>query len=530
MFIDARQVAEGSLLEGDLCIIGAGAAGITIAREMGGRGRRVLLLESGGETLDDETHALTSAVNLGRPYPSLPISRLRFFGGSTNHWGGHCTPLRPGDFEARPQISDGWPIGYRDLEPYYRRAHEVIGLGPFDYRAEVIARRLGLPLAPFDPARVQTVVSRYQAKRFGPDFRAELSKARALDVVLHANVTLIDRHRDKPVVRQALVQTLDGTTFQVRARLFVLAAGGIENARLLLASDNVEAGGLGNGAGLVGRYFMDHIWYPSGVIVPADPRSRYDLYGGEIPLAKAEGSDLGYAARAHLAMPEAVVRAEQIPDFRVEIGVGHNFTGRSDAIHSARELHADLWARRWPDDLRYHLANIFDAPGDVVAELMGWKRQGTYLVLNNHVEQTPNPDSRISLATQRDRLGQRRAAVDWRLSPIDKFGIRRAQELIAAEVGRSGFGRLRIELADVEALVLAGADGGAHHMGTTRMSDDPRRGVVDRHCRMHGLENLYVAGSSVFPRCGYANPTLTITALSLRLADHLRHQLGEARA
>jgi choline dehydrogenase-like flavoprotein len=146
-------------------------------------------------------------------------------------------------------------------------------------------------------------------------------------------------------------------------------------------------------------------------------------------------------------------------------------------------------------------------------------------MLANNAEQTPNPNSRIWLADERDVLGLPLAAVEWRLTDLDKYGIRRAQELIAAEVGRAGFGRFRIELEDAEEVVLRGASGYCHHMGTTRMHDDPHMGVVDANGKVHGLTNLYVAGSSVFPTGGYINPTLTITALTLRLADHLKDLL-----
>jgi choline dehydrogenase-like flavoprotein len=157
---------------------------------------------------------------------------------------------------------------------------------------------------------------------------------------------------------------------------------------------------------------------------------------------------------------------------------------------------------------------------------LGVKRQGYYYTLNNFVEQTPNPNSRIRLADERDALGIPLAAVEWRLTDLDKFGIRRAHELIAAEAGRSGFGRLRLELKDAQEVPLEGAAGGYHHMGTTRMHDSPLLGVVDRNAKVYGLENLYVAGSSVFPTSGYINPTMTITALALRLSDHLKERLA----
>lgn len=527
MIIDARQISSGEKLEAEICIIGAGAAGITVAKSLENLDARIILLESGGEEFENATFELTRALNVGRPYPQLPGSRLRYFGGTTNLWGGHCAPMRSVNFEPSPSIPySGWPFVYADLEPYYRRAHDIIDLGPFRYGADYISGLLGKTLFPFDPTKVETVFSRYNAKRFGPAYRNELKSAANIDVLLHANVTLIDRDPVNRAVNRVSVATLDGKAFDVVASIFVLATGGIENARLLLHSRNVETTGLGNGYDLVGRFFMEHIWYQSGTLVPFDKGALYDVYGSEIELAKHEGSDLPYRTRAHLALPEDVVRREGIADFRAEIQVHDDFYGRSDSLYWARRAWAEIKKSSWPSDLRYEAAEAGKDPEGIVEWKLGVKQQGYYYLLNNFVEQTPNPNSRIRLADERDALGIPLPAVEWRLTELDKFGIRRAHELIAAEAGRSGFGRFRLELEDAPEFLLEGAGGGWHHMGTTRMHDNPRLGVVDRNAKVYGLENLYIAGSSVFPTCGYINPTMTITALALRLSDHLKERLA----
>ena len=174
----------------------------------------------------------------------------------------------------------------------------------------------------------------------------------------------------------------------------------------------------------------------------------------------------------------------------------------------------------YPDDFTTHVLNIIKDPGALIGHLTADDGPVVYR-LNNFLEQVPNPESRIVLSQDKDVLGLNKAAINWRLSEIDKEGLRRAQNLIAAEVGRSGFGRMRIELPAEENVLLEGASGGAHHMGTTRMHVDPRYGVVDANCRIHGVKNMFVAGSSVFPTGGFANPTLTIVALAIKLADHM---------
>ncbi len=510
MFVDSRQLDDKSIIESEICIIGAGAAGITLAKRFAGMSYRVCLLESGGFTPDAGTTGLNVALNTGRSYS---ISRLRYFGGATNHWGGHCVPIRAMNFEPRPWIPDSeWPFSRSDLDPYYLRAHRVLGLEEFEYDAAKTAASLGLKLFPFDAARVETVVSRYNAVRFGRQFRNDVATASNITAYLFANVTSINRHPTGGRIVDVSAKTLAGNSFVVRARYYVLATGGIENARLLLISNAVEAAGLGNTNGLVGRFFMEHIWFESGLILPAKQ-------GSLLPIYCRQHRRGGLEFRCHLALPENVIRQQQIGDFRAEL-VPAPTDRLYDSVLSARAIREDLVRFEFPDSLLAHLGRISRDPAPVFRRLIKNAPPQMYVVAS-FVEQAPNPDSRVTLSFNKDALGLNRAQLDWRLSEIDKITITKAQKLLAAEVGRSGVGRMRIQVPDKESLLLNGATGGAHHMGTTRMHVSPRRGVVDANSRIHGLQNLFVAGSSVFPSAGYSNPTLTIVALALRLGDHL---------
>lgn len=515
MFIDSREVESGQTVETDICVIGAGAAGITLAHEWAGKPFRVCLLESGGLDFDVATQQLASTVNTGRDYPFLPTSRLRFFGGSTNHWGGHCLPIRPQVFEQRDWIPySGWPFSRSVLDPYYERAHKIIGLGEFNYNAQSIAEDLGIKLFPFDPGKLENIVARYNPLRFGTVYRDQLEKASNINVYLHANVTAINQHLNADYVDTVTVRTLAGNGFTVRARYFVLATGGIDNARLLLLSNQVQKNGLGNSHDVVGRFFMEHIWYESGAILPASKDGELLDYHH---LYEAEGD---CKIKFHIGLPETVCRQQRIPDFRAELYYGRFVP---DSVRSARILRDGLADSEVPDNLAEHIATIIEDPGPLIRRKMGDMESGMlrgYRLYNNF-EQIPNPESRITLSSETDKLGLNRAAVSWRLSDDDRAGIRKAHSLIAAEVGRSGYGRMRIELPELEDAILEGADGGGHHMGTTRMHNNPKYGVVDENCRIHGLKNIYIAGSSVFPTCGYSNPTVTITALSIRLGDCL---------
>lgn len=513
MFIDARTLDDGSVVDCDVCILGAGAAGITLAMQFAGAPLRVAVVESGGFDYDDDTYALLGAESIGHPYPALEMSRLRYLGGTSNHWGGHCVPLRPIDLEARDWIPDsGWPIAWDELERYYRRAHRVLWIGDYDYDPEKVAARAGLPLFPIDPRHgVETVVSRYHAVRFGEVYREALRSAPNIAVHLWANAIEIERSADSPRVTAVRARTLDGRGHTVRARWFVMALGGIENARLLLASRSVEPGGLGNAHDLVGRYFLEHVWLPVGLVVPESRDAINALYVEE------QEQPEGYRFRAHLALGEAAQRRLRTAGFRAELGL----IEVPNSVTSAEELAEALVAFDWDEGMRASLRRAVQDADEVIGYLFGTIGFGGYY-LRNYFEPMPNRDSRVTLSERRDSLGQPRATVDWRLSPADYETLHTAHTVIAAALERSGFGRLRSPVLDVARGQLDHATGGCHHCGTTRMSADPRRGVVDADGRVHGLDNLYVAGSSVFPTVGYANPTLTIVALAIRLADHLK--------
>lgn len=524
MFLDARQLADNTTLHTDICIIGAGAAGITLAREFARQKFRVCVLESGGLTMDRATQKLEKVVNVGRSYPKLQRLRPRFFGGATGLWGGHLVPLRQVNFEKTDWLPySGWPFGLQTLVPYYERAASMLRLKAyrFEETAEETARALGLPLFPFDPKVVESVASRYlahswnKAPSVGEVLYDEVKDAANVTFYLHANVTALNAAPDGRSLGDVQCKTLAGNRFTMQARQFVLATGGIENARMLLLSNHQFSKGIGNEHDLVGRFFMEHITYINGAIVPRKPQPVLRMYGEVVDID-------GAYSRCHIAIPEDGVRAHRIPDFRSEIIISDKTAPSRiekllDDIHS-RSLDLHLLDSRVIKWLRPYMK------WDTNLNLTTPHTQSEKVVyrLSNYVEQVPNPDSRITLADKRDALGLNMAQVNWRLCELDRHGIRVAHTLIRQEVERSGFGQMEMQLPDSEDEILEGAKGGAHHMGTTRMHDDPKQGVVDAHQRVHGMENLYIAGSSVFPTGGYANPTFTLLAMTIRLADYLK--------
>lgn len=567
MIIDARELDDGIEVDTDVCIIGGGAAGIALALGLRGRVGDVIVLESGGETQDSRTQSLYIGENTGQPYFDLAIARLRYFGGSSNHWGGTCRPLHANDFDASPGTDlPGWPISFDHIAPYYDAASEICGLrrtsGELDAAAaEDPTEPLPLDAAEFETRYNQIVDS--SRRSFSKRYRDELADADDIAIHLWANATEITTTDAGDRATGARVATLTGIRYVVRAAVVVLATGGIENPRVLLSSTASSPDGLGNGSGLVGRCFMEHPRFVAAVIVPSDPSRSYEWYRAH--------RVKGIVYQGYTALAWHRQRSERLTD--VQLRLSPRFTPEFEAALASveaatvdeladwlagdgdRPLGADLLQITadlttlgdWlvpggplpvpiPDVLRRLLlgssaereALVPGLFGDVAATL--WE-SGVDQPPVDHVEvtariaQVPNRDSRVRLAAEVDELGMRRAELHWQLSDEDRRSVVRSIEALGAEIAATGLGRLRL-LFDETADWPADTRGGWHHMGTTRMSADPPHGVVDPNCRVHGVEGLFVAGSSVFPTATSATPTLTIVALALRLADHIVQELS----
>jgi choline dehydrogenase-like flavoprotein len=520
MLSDARTVSSGTTLDYDVCIVGGGAAGITVAVELMGTPVRVCLLESGGLVPDQATQQLYRGESVGHPYYPLDVPRLRYFGGTTNHWSGDCRPLERSDLDVRSWVPEsGWSLTYEEIESVYPRAHEILDLGPHDYSPEHWSYGRARALN-FDSSQIVTRVSQFSAPtRFGGKFRADLERAANVHVFLNANATEIaDSRKDRGSVR---VACLSGTRFTIRARAVVMAAGGIENARLLLASTADGARGLGNDRDLVGRFFMDHLSLETGLIVPAaQDLSMFDLY--ELPARRLNAGPRGVPTKAYLVFTAETMRRLSI--LNVSAIMSRAWLPPSQ---ESPAYHALQRAIARPSRLWSQIKTMIEGWDDVVSGLY-WKafeqaRPLRLYTVRFMTEQAPNRDSRVTLGNARDALGVPVAKLDWRLNELDYHSIRMASRQLAVELGRSGLGRMQPWCAhETDEEIDRRITAGAHHMGTTRMHSDPSRGVVDTQCRVHGTRNVYVASSSVFPTAGHAAPTITIVALAIRLARHLR--------
>ncbi|MEQ1759361.1 MAG: GMC family oxidoreductase [Vicinamibacterales bacterium] len=533
MLIDGRTIPNGQTLQTDVCIIGSGAAGITLARAFSGQSFTVTLLAGGDLKPAPETQTLNAGPNVGLPYFALEYCRARCFGGTTTWWGGHCRPLSDFDFEAKDWIPrSGWPIARKDIQSFRTEAEEILNLRMGHWDPKTWAADSGLKELPLDPqlfeTRVAQIISPSSQRRFGTIFRKDIESAANVTTYLNANVVEIDTDETGQTVTALKLACIDGPRFTIVPKVCILAAGGLENPRLLLVSDRVQKAGLGNQHDLVGRFFLEHPRFEAGTFYPVNSDAGEMLYG---PHKLLDGT----AIKSYFGLTPGCARAEEIVDVQLRMerlyDPAYKRSRNSVGFNVFRRMVQQIKAGEVPESLGSSIATVFsDIDNVALATYMTAFKKGLIgpMRLTARVDPTPNPDSRVTLIDQRDELGVRRVQLDWRLTPQDKRSARRVVELFAQAVGKSGLGRVHIGFEDDGSAAQwpPSLAGGYHHMGTTRMSDDPKQGVVDRDCRVHGMSNLWVAGSSVFPTAGSGTPTMMIITLALRLAEDVKKRMA----
>lgn len=505
-----------------MVIVGSGPAGIALAQALGERSVPVLLLESGGAAAETGTvgaAALNDGV-LDRPgFGGLTEGRARGLGGTGALWHGQCMRLHDIDLRARPWLPySGWPLRVDELSPHYRSAERWFGLTGRGYDGRRLARSAITPL-PWDPALLLDDATEYTPHpHVGEHHRTFLRRSRLVTVVLHATVSRV-RFKDGALAGVE-VAAPDGTRTDVDARTLVLAAGAVENARLLQLSDE-HGVGLGDGRHQTGRFLQTH-----PVIVTAEVRAqdrqvlqdrftaRYEHRRRLFPKLRLSPA----AQEAHALVDACAVFVHQYDD------------PGGDAV---RHLRSAARARQRPPatavarDAAAAVRSAAPLVRDVARRARGLPRRAApaRVQLELWLEQAPDPLSRVVLDQRRDLLGVRQPRVEWQVNEPELRTSRMMTRWIGQELQRLGAGAAdeHAHLADDEAWRFAARDG-AHPSGTTRMSHAPADGVVDPQLQVHGVPGLHVVGGSVFPTAGYANPTLTIVALALRLADRLSRQ------
>jgi choline dehydrogenase-like flavoprotein len=511
MHIDARRLDDLSTIEGDICIIGAGAAGISLALEWMNTPCKVILLEGGGFEYDDRVQELYRGRNTGQNYYPIKSTRLHYFGGTTGHWGGMCSIFDPITFKERDWVpASGWPFSERELVPYYKRAVSNLDIGEYEFNFSYWQKR--------DPSLVPLPVSQDifwnkiwrfgmpSAARFGRKYKNTIVKAKNIYLYTYANAVEIKTNDSVSTATEVIIKNYAGKTHRVIAKYFIVACCAIQNARLLMASNKNAPKGLGNDNDLVGRYFMEHIelksaelWLKKANALKPYIRNPPNI---RVELAMLPQKQAAYKILNGILSFNPLERAKKKPPYI------QTWTDEDPRINEERAIEIEDRSTR-----KGRLSKIFGSDNYNSFEI------------TMRLEQAPNPLSRVTLDTEKDELGVPRANLHWAFTGMERRSARKIFEIFGQQIGIAGIGRveLREDLRDDnESSMPDTTSGGWHHMGTTKMNNDPQKGVVDSNCKIHGLSNLFVAGSSCFPTGAAVNPTYTLVALSIRLADRIK--------
>lgn len=555
MIVDAGTAALPETIDADIVIVGAGAAGITLALALAETSLEVLVVEAGGERFDPVQQELYRAATVSpESHGQVDMFRRRVLGGSTSIWGGRCIPFDPIDFEDRPWLGRyaSWPIAYEDVARHYPHALEIARAGEPSFTAAA-----AMPTEPADlvpgvnsaDVLLDRIERFSQPIDFGKFYRSRLAEAPRIRVLTRAAVDRIET-RDEGARAAGVRLRLDGgRILRVNAPRVAIAAGGIETARLLLASNDARPQGLGNERDLVGRFYQCHIEGELGRIAFTAPREQLRIayqrshdgiycrrYIWLSPEAQRRGRLAGLVLRpAHANIVDPahrqpvlsamfLVKDLIVPEYArkmtaLELEARRARGGGNTALYAAHLRNMVLGAPSLAgfsfDWLRRRVLAKRKLPSVVLED-----RRGIYPIDING-EQAPNPDSRISLSPERDATGVPRVTVEWRMTEDD--GQRVIEGMRTIQAGFAGSGTVAIELseADIEHWTESRIPVGGHHIGTARMGATPETGVCDANCELFGTRGVFIAGAAAFPTSGFANPTLTLLALTLRLAGHL---------
>jgi choline dehydrogenase-like flavoprotein len=537
-----------------VAVVGAGPAGTVMALELARKGHDVLLIESGGRLPDERTQAMgDAAIADPAKHVAMGLATRRQIGGASNIWGGRCVPYDPIDFDRRPFIPDAeWPIAYEAIASYFQRASDWFFTGRSAFNSHEIPEirhRTLVPGLPDGDVLSSTLERWSLPTNFGKHYARELATTPGLRIADGLTCVEIETDSATRTVTGLRCRRLDGSEVRIQARHYIVACGGLETTRLLLASRSVMSGGIGNHSDLLGRFYMGHISGKIADVVfdtpPKETAYAYDRdadgvyvrhrlsFSREALLRERLPNIVGWLVNPEIANPE---HGSGVLSFAY-LALSSPFFGKRFIAEGIRQAAIGKGPRVvWP-----HVANMLrDLPATAVFVptfayrrfLVRRKAPGFFVrsaanryPLQYHGEQVPSPESRVTLSDECDELGMPRLRIELRYCRQDVDGVLRAHELWDAHLRRHRCGRIEYHEGDLWEMIESQAADGYHQAGTTRMSRDPAHGVVDEHLRVHGIENLHLASSSTFVTSGQANTTFMIVAFALRLADRLHETL-----
>lgn len=549
-------------LEADVAVVGAGPAGIVVALELARAGHEVLLLESGGEGFDAEVQRLGDTVGGDPLHVEMELAARRQVGGSSNLWGGRCVPFDEVDFEWRPILGESsWPVAYAEIARFHQRAADWCLCGRAVFDAHGLPELAGREIVPGwrdGEVRASELERWSLPTNFGRLYRRDLSRTPGLRLETEVTVCEIVPRRGGSATGGRSVRCLravrkGGGRVTVRAKKYVIAAGGLGATRLLFASTSQDPDGIGNHSGHLGRWYMAHTEVRVG-------RVHFATLPEETIYAHERDRD-GVYVRRRFTLTPAAQRRLGLPNVALwlvnpEIGDASHGSGilsfvylmliapfgRFFVAEGIRQAHVKTTR---PTTVGAHLRNVLrDLPAAAVFALrFGYQRflrrgrkvpgffvrsaANSYPLLY-HAEHLPHRESRVVPTEERDELGMPRLQTQLVFGEEDVSSVRRVHEALDQALREQGLGRVEMIYDDTEAAVREQLFGGYHQAGTTRMSASPEDGVLDRQLAVHGFDDLFVAGGAAFPTSSQANTTFEIVAFAVRLADHLSAQLRTA--
>ncbi len=510
MILNSTDWSQKETYHADIAIVGAGAAGITLSLELEKLGFSVILLEGGDMHYSDQSQDIYNGEFNGRDLPNgLRNSRTRCLGGSTNCWAGVCVELDEEDFLKRTWVpNSGWPIKKEDLLEWYDKAAPILDIDLSEIRDPL--KTVNYPL--LDDLELRATTSA-KKRLFAHEFKDVLEKSENIHVLVGANFTSMNRIHDGKTIKEIKIQSFDKKTASVSANTFVLTCGGIENARILLNTKTNDQEAIGNIDDNVGRYFSDHPIAPCATLLTLEGNMKESsIYNYR-----------NYKNIFHYKIPFSL--QEKFKTLNICLSIWPEFEELTDLEVAGWNINKYV---KDTDSYSLEGGDIKTVLKNPLGLYRSYKSRSNMkksrLSLRFQMEQSPDPESRISLLPEKDQFGLQRVNLHWVFSPLERHTVDIATSLVADSLHKNKIASLRLDSQLIEHRNRMPMDlrGGQHHSGSTRMAINAKDGVVDSNLKVFNTSNLFICGSSVFPTNGWANPTFTIIALTLRLAQHIK--------